>query len=374
MAGIYIHIPFCRQKCHYCNFYSVASEKNKTSFLEALKKEIELQKHYLGNEIIETIYFGGGTPSILTADEINHLFQKIQTNFSVSDNAEITFEANPDDLTRSYLKALKKTRVNRLSIGVQSFFENDLKYLNRVHSANQAYNSVKNAQEAGFQNMSIDLIYGIPTLSETNWYKNLEVFFKLNIPHLSAYALTVEPKTAMEVLIRKQEILPVEEERILDHFKILLEQMKQNGYIHYEISNFCKESFYSLHNKNYWFRKNYLGLGPSAHSFNGDLRQWNVSNIEKYISLVISGSLPKEIEELSINQKYNEYILTSLRTIWGCDGNYILKQFGVSHLGDFKRDIEKYIIDNKVYVENHQYYLTDSGKLFADGIAADLFL
>ena len=374
MAGIYFHIPFCRQKCHYCNFFSVASEKNKTSFLEALKKEIELQKHYLGNEIIETIYFGGGTPSILTADEINHLFQKIQTNFSVSDNAEITFEANPDDLTRSYLNALKKTRVNRLSIGVQSFFENDLKYLNRVHSANQAYNSVKNAQEAGFQNMSIDLIYGIPTLSETNWYKNLEVFFKLNIPHLSAYALTVEPKTAMEVLIRKQKIKPVEEERILDHFKILLEQMKQNGYIHYEISNFCKESFYSLHNKNYWFRKNYLGLGPSAHSFNGDSRQWNVSNIEKYISLVISGSLPKEIEELSINQKYNEYILTSLRTIWGCDGNYILKQFGVSHLDDFKRDIEKYIIDNKVYVENHQYYLTDSGKLFADGIAADLFL
>lgn len=374
MAGIYFHIPFCRQKCHYCNFFSVASEKNKVLFLEALTKEIRLQKNYLGNEIVETIYFGGGTPSILTADEINHLFQKIQTNFSISDKAEVTFEANPDDLTKSYLKSLKGTPINRLSIGVQSFFVDDLEYLNRIHSANQAYNSVKEAQEAGFQNISIDLIYGIPTLSETNWYKNLEVFFELNLPHLSAYALTVEPKTALEVLIRKQKTKPVEEELILYHFKILLDQMKQNGYIHYEISNFCKEPYFSLHNKNYWFRKSYLGLGPSAHSFNGDSRQWNVSNIEKYISKVTSVSIPSEIEELSINQKYNEYILTTLRTIWGSDSNYILKQFGVSYLNDFKKGIEKYIVDNKVYIDEHRYYLTDSGKLFADGIASDLFL
>jgi oxygen-independent coproporphyrinogen-3 oxidase len=374
LAGIYFHIPFCRQKCHYCNFFSVASEKNKVLFLEALTKEIRLQKNYLGNEIVETIYFGGGTPSILTADEINHLFQKIQTNFSISDKAEVTFEANPDDLTKSYLKSLKGTPINRLSIGVQSFFVDDLEYLNRIHSANQAYNSVKEAQEAGFQNISIDLIYGIPTLSETNWYKNLEVFFELNLPHLSAYALTVEPKTALEVLIRKQKTKPVEEELILYHFKILLDQMKQNGYIHYEISNFCKEPYFSLHNKNYWFRKSYLGLGPSAHSFNGDSRQWNVSNIEKYISKVTSVSIPSEIEELSINQKYNEYILTTLRTIWGSDSNYILKQFGVSYLNDFKKGIEKYIVDNKVYIDEHRYYLTDSGKLFADGIASDLFL
>lgn len=374
MAGIYIHIPFCKQKCHYCNFFSVASEKNRTLFPEALTKEIRLQKSYLGNEIVETIYFGGGTPSVLTADEINHLFHKIQTNFSISDKAEVTFEANPDDLTKSYLKSLKGTPINRLSIGVQSFFEDDLKYLNRIHSANQAYNSVKKAQEAGFQNISIDLIYGIPTLSEANWNKNLEVFFELNLPHLSAYALTVEPKTALEVLIRKQKTKPVEEEQIVEHFQILLDQMKKHQYIHYEISNFCKEPFYSMHNKNYWFRKNYLGLGSSAHSFNGDSRQWNVSNIGKYISLVTSGNIPREIEELSINQKYNEYILTSLRTIWGCDSNYILKQFGISYLNDFKKGIEKYIIDNKVYVDNHRYYLTDSGKLFADGIAADLFL
>lgn len=344
------------------------------SFLEVLIKEIDLQKSYLGNETVETIYFGGGTPSVLSADEINHLFQKIQTNFTISDKAEITFEANPDDLTRSYLRLLKRTPVNRLSIGVQSFFENDLKYLNRVHSANHVYNSVKEAQEAGFQNLSIDLIYGIPTLSETNWYKNLEVFFKLNLPHLSAYALTVEPKTALEVLIRKQKMKPVKEGRILDHFKILLEQMKQNGYTHYEISNFCKEPYYSMHNKNYWFRKNYLGLGPSAHSFNGDSRQWNVSNIGEYISLVTSGNIPIEIEELSINQKYNEYILTTLRTIWGSDSNYILKQFGISYLNDFERGIEKYIVDNKVCVEHQRYYLTDSGKMFADGIASDLFL
>ena len=374
MAGIYIHIPFCKQKCHYCNFYSVASEKNKTAFLEALTKEIELQKHYLGNEIIETIYFGGGTPSVLSADEINHLFQKIQTNYTISDKAEITFEANPDDLTRSYLRLLKRTLINRLSIGVQSFIKDDLKYLNRVHSANQAHNCIKEAQEAGFQNLSVDLIYGIPTLSETSWYKNLEVFFELNLPHLSAYALTIEPKTALDVLIRKQKTKPVEENRILEHFKILLDQMKENGYIHYEISNFCKEPFYSLHNKNYWFRKSYLGLGPSAHSFNGNSRQWNVSNIQKYISSIKSGEIPKEIEALTTEQKYNEYILTSLRTIWGSDSNYILKQFGVSYLNDFKRGIEKHVIDNKVHVEDHWYCLTDSGKLFADGIAADLFL
>lgn len=352
----------------------MASGKNKTSFLNALAKEIEFQRHYLDNEIVETIYFGGGTPSILTADEITDLFQKIKTGFTISDNAEITFEANPDDLTMPYLRSLKKTPVNRLSIGVQSFFDIDLKYLNRVHTDGQAYNSVKIAQEAGFQNISIDLIYGIPTLSSTNWQKNLEIFFELDLPHLSAYALTVEPETAMEVLIRKQKIKPVEEERILDHFEILLDQMKENGYIHYEISNFCKEPYYSLHNKNYWFRKNYLGLGPSAHSFNGETRQWNAANIPKYIASISLGKIPVEIEKLTKEQKYNEYVLTSLRTIWGCDTGYILKQFGVSYLNNFKRGIEKYIGDGKVVAENQKYYLSDPGKMFADGIAADLFI
>ena len=344
------------------------------SFIEALKKEIDLQKGYLGNEIIETIYFGGGTPSVLSAEEINQLFHQIQSNFSISEKAEITFEANPDDLTKSYLQSLKSTPINRLSIGVQSFIEEDLKYLNRVHTASQAYNSIKRAQDTGFENMSIDLIYGIPTLTPDNWNKNLDTFFELTLTHLSAYALTVEPKTALEVLIRKQKIKPVEEDRILDHFKILLEQMKQKGYIHYEISNFCKEPYYSMHNKNYWFRKSYLGLGPSAHSFNGDSRQWNISNIQKYISSVSTGEIPKEIEILSIDQKFNEYILTSLRTIWGVDPNYIHKQFGMSYLRRFEGGIKKHITENNINLKDQRYCLTDSGKLFADGIASDLFL
>lgn len=374
MAGIYFHIPFCRQKCHYCNFYSVASDKNKKAFLKALHKEIELQKIYLEKMPIETIYFGGGTPSLLSADEINLLMEQVQTHFMISDKAEITFEANPDDLSKSYLNSLKGTPVNRFSIGVQSFIKEDLEYLNRIHSAKQAYQSIKDAQDAGFENLSIDLIYGIPTLTEANWNRNLEVFFDLGLPHLSAYALTVEPKTALDVLIRKQKMKAIEEDQILKHFQILVEQMKQNAYTHYEISNFCKEPFYSLHNKNYWFRKSYLGLGPSAHSFNGNSRQWNVSNTLKYISSINAGVIPTEIEELSMDQKYNEYILTSLRTVWGTDANYILNQFGISYLDNFSKGVKNYINEHKIVVEKDRYCLTDSGKLYADGIAADLFI
>jgi len=374
LAGIYIHIPFCKQKCHYCNFYSVASNKNKEAFFEALFKEIKLQKNYLESEIIETIYLGGGTPSVLSSYEINLLFEQLQLHFTISDKAEITFEANPDDLSKSYLHSLKRTPIKRFSVGVQSFIAEDLKYLNRVHSADKAYHSIKDAQDAGFENMSIDLIYGIPTLTKANWIKNLEMFFKLGLPHLSAYALTVEPKTALDVLIRKQKTKAVEEESILEHFMILLEQMKSQDFTHYEISNFCKEPMYSIHNKNYWLRKSYLGLGPSAHSFNGNSRQWNVSNVQKYISSINSGVISKEIEELTKDQKYNEYIMTSLRTVWGTEAKYILNQFGISYLDSFNKEIMHYIKENKVVVEKGRYCLTDSGKLFADGIAADLFL
>jgi oxygen-independent coproporphyrinogen-3 oxidase len=374
LAGIYFHIPFCRQKCHYCNFYSLASDKNKEAFLEALVKEIELQKDYLENEIIETIYFGGGTPSILSIDEINLLFEQIQTHFVISNNAEITFEANPDDLTKAYIKTLRKTPVNRFSIGVQSFIEVDLKYLNRVHSADQAYQSIKDTQDAGFENLSIDLIYGIPTLTENNWRNNLTLFFELGIPHLSAYALTVESKTALDVLIRKQKMKPVDEDQIVDHFEILLDKMKHNDYLHYEISNFCKKPFYSLHNKNYWLRKKYLGLGPSAHSFNGNTRQWNVNSLKKYISSINSGNIQVELEKLTQDQKYNEYIMTSLRTFWGIDTDFILNHFGNKYLDSFNTKIKTHITDKKVFIEEQRFCLSDSGKLFADGIAADLFL
>ncbi len=343
------------------------------SFLKALIKEIDLQKRYLGNEIIETIYFGGGTPSVLSAEDIDLLFHQIQSNFTISDNVEITFEANPDDLTRLYLRSLKRTPVNRLSIGVQSFFEDDLKYLNRVHSANQAYNCVKEAQEAGFQNMSIDLIYGIPTLSETSWIKNLEIFFELDLPHLSAYALTVEPKTALEVLIRKQKTKPVEEYRILDHFKILLGQMKQNGYIHYEISNFAKEGFYSKHNSLYWLGGYYVGIGPSAHSFNGSSRQWNVSNMKQYIETEKLEKLTAEKEVLSTDQLYNEYVMTSLRTSWGCDSAHTKNVFGDGVVAGFLDSINTFLEEKKVFQTDGRFFLINKGKLFADGIAAALF-
>ncbi len=374
MAGIYLHIPFCKQKCHYCNFHSVASLKNKDLLLEALLKEIALQKNYLGNEKVETIYFGGGTPSLLSESEINKIFHEIQSNFKISDNAEVTIEANPDDLTKTYIYSLKKTPVNRLSIGVQSFFEEDLKYLNRVHSTDQAYNSIKEAQHAGFQNMSIDLIYGIPSLSETNWYKNLEIFFELNPPHLSAYALTVEPKTALDVLIRNNKTNPVQEKQVADHFQILIDQMGTNNYLHYEISNFCKENFYSKHNKSYWLGEKYLGLGPSSHSFDGDTRQWNVSNINKYISEINNNQVPAEKENLSTDQKYNEYILTSLRTMWGTDVSYILKKFGNQYNLHFKKYVKRFIDDKRILIKNGKYCLTDSGKIFADGISSDLFV
>ena len=373
MAGIYIHIPFCKQKCHYCNFYSIASRKNKDHLIGALIKEIELQKNYLAGEKIKTIYFGGGTPSLLTSGELNRIFNQIAKFFKINSEAEITFEANPDDLDKSKITALRETPINRLSIGVQSFFDEDLKYLNRIHSAQQALQSIKNAKGAGFQNLSIDLIYGIPTLSEKNWLANLEKFFSLNLQHLSGYALTVEPKTALDILIKKKKTEAVKEQRIIEHFQVLTTQMKENGYVHYEISNFCKEPYFSKHNKSYWFGEKYIGLGPSAHSYDGKSRQWNVSNISKYISEIEKNIIPAEIEKLTPVQKYNEYVLTSLRTMWGTDLNFISKQFGNEIAKYFNSNVKNYVSSGKVMEKNGKYFLTVKGKLFADGIASNLF-
>jgi len=373
LAGIYIHIPFCRQKCHYCNFYSLASLKYKDRLIKTLLKEIELQKDYLAGEEIETIYFGGGTPSLLTSVELNRIFSRIENFFKISSDVEITIEANPDDLDKEKISALCKTPINRLSIGVQSFFEEDLKYLNRVHSEQQALKSVEDAKSAGFENISIDLIYGIPTLSEKNWYANIEKFFSLNLQHLSAYALTVEPKTSLDILIKKKKTEPVEEQRIIEHFHVLTSEIKANGFLHYEISNFCKEPYFSKHNKNYWFGEKYLGLGPSAHSYNQISRQWNVSNISKYISNVEKKIIPAEIEELTTIQKYNEYVLTSLRTMWGIDSYFINKQFGNKIKDHFNLYVNKHVNSGKIFEKNGKYFLSDEGKLFADGISSDLF-
>jgi len=373
MAGIYIHIPFCKQKCHYCNFFSVASEKYKDQFIIALHKEIALQKDYLDGEEIETIYFGGGTPSILSFDEILMVLDEISKFHQIGMGAEITLEANPDDLNKEKVLELRKTPINRLSIGVQSFFKEDLKYLNRIHTGYQASLSISYAKEAGFDNISIDLIYGIPTLTKEKWLANLNKFFSFNLQHLSAYALTVEPKTALEILINKGKMKPVDENSIVGHFKQLINLMNKQGFIHYEISNFCREGFYSKHNKSYWFGKKYLGLGPSAHSFNGKSRQWNVSNILKYISEIEMKKIPAEKENLTTIQKYNDYILTSMRTIWGIDSNYIKKHFGEEFLFHSEFHIKEYIKSGKVIRKQDKFFLSDNGKLFADGIAAGLF-
>jgi oxygen-independent coproporphyrinogen-3 oxidase len=374
MAGIYIHIPFCKQKCHYCNFYSLTSEKYRSVFIDVLIKEIALQKNYLKGEEIETIYFGGGTPSLLSSYEIKRIIDNLALFHNINTDAEITLEANPDDITREKITELRKTPVNRFSIGIQSFFDEDLKYLNRVHSGREAGLSVKTVLDAGFENMSIDLIYGIPTLSNEQWQANIEKFFSFGIPHLSSYALTVEPKTALEVLIRKGKMKNVDEEKAVRQFRILMRTMKEKDFIHYEISNFSREGFYSKHNRSYWQGKKYLGLGPSAHSFDGNSRQWNISNLSKYIEAVNAGGKIVEKEILTKEQKYNEYVMTSLRTIWGTNTKYILEEFGKTLENHYFKGVRKHIKAGFVMQDNTVFRLTDRGKIFADGIASDLFI
>jgi oxygen-independent coproporphyrinogen-3 oxidase len=373
MAGIYIHIPFCKNKCHYCNFYSLASSRYVKDFIPALIKEIEFQRNYLEGEVVETIYFGGGTPSLLEYDSLMQIFEKLQNTFIIDAKAEITIEANPDDLNAAKLKATRQTPVNRLSIGIQSFFDEDLKYLNRIHTASQAEAAVKRSQDNGFDITSIDLIYGIPTLTDYHWKQNLEQSFSLLVPHISAYSITVEPKTALDTLIRKGKSKPVDEEQSVNQFKILMSEMKLNDFIHYEISNFCKEGFISIHNSNYWKGKRYLGLGPSAHSFDVQSRQWNNANIIDYIKGIETSVPAIEKETLSEPDKFNEYIMTSLRTMWGCDLNYIADTFGPDARKEIAKNAESFIMQKQMILDKDVLYLTDSGKLFADGIAADLF-
>lgn len=374
MAGIYIHIPFCKQKCHYCNFFSVASVRHRDEFVQALLKEMELRKDYLAGEKVNTIYFGGGTPSLMRMEHLTLIVEHLALHFDIDPLAEITLEANPDDLQVDFLRELKATPVNRLSIGIQSFFDDDLQYLNRVHNSGQALRAVDLARQAGFQHLTIDLIYGIPGLTEEKWAKNLETFFSLDIPHLSAYSLTVEEKTPLAHLIRKGKYAPVDDNLSVSHFKMLMEQAKAHDFIHYEISNFASKGFYSKHNSLYWLGGNYLGLGPSAHSFNGSSRQWNVSSIGKYIQLDDYHTSVEEKEVLTNEQRYNEYVMTSLRTSWGSDTIHILNVFGVKYEMHFTRHALPYLEKGHLFREGSKYFLTDAGKLFADGIAAGLFV
>jgi len=386
MAGIYIHIPFCKQACHYCDFHFSTSLKNKDSFLKALKKEIVLQKAYLspsdhpqilsgwkGEKEVKSVYFGGGTPSLLSQIDLMDIFETLNKHFEISPDAEITLEANPDDLTSKKIKELSDTPVNRLSIGIQSFFDEDLKLMNRAHNPQEALYAVKASQDKGFENITIDLIYGIPMLTNEKWKHNLHTAFDLEVKHISSYCLTVESKTALAHLVKQGKIKNVDEQQSADQFEIMLDEMRKNNFIQYEISNFCKSNFFSLHNSNYWLKEHYLGLGPSAHSYNGSSRQWNISNNALYIQSIEKNKLPFEEEILTVSQHYNEYVLTTLRTMWGTDLEYIEERFGKDYLHYCNNEAEKYILSKEIKMEANKLFLTDKGKLFADKIASNLF-
>ena len=372
MAGIYIHIPFCKQACHYCDFHFSTSLIYKNELLQVLTKEIVLQKNFLGSENIETIYFGGGTPSLLTGDEINQLIGTITNSYTVSPDAEITLEANPDDLGVEKLKALRQTPINRFSIGIQSFFDDDLQWMNRVHRANEAESSVKRAQDAGFENITVDLIYGYPLLASEKWNANIDKVFDLQVPHISAYSMTIEPRTALASFIKNKKQAPMNEEQSAEQFVQLMEAMRSQGFEHYEISNFCKPGHYSMHNTNYWKGVKYLGIGPSAHSFNGETRQWNIANNAKYIQSINKSVIPAENEILTETNRLNEYIMTSLRTMWGMDLNK-LNTIAVGSSDILLKSATALFEKEWIQQNEGTIYLTQTGKLYADHIAAELF-
>jgi len=373
MSGIYIHIPYCRQKCHYCNFFSLATSRHRNELVPALKHELSLRQEYLSSSQVSTIYFGGGTPSVLKSAEIQELLASINSVFQVENDAEITLEANPDDLTKQKLYELKTIGINRLSIGVQSFEDKDLQFLHRDHTGRQALNSVKRSQDAGFSNLSIDLIYGIPTLDSVAWESNLLKALELYVPHISAYALTVEERTPLAVLISKGKIPEIDESVQEQHFNLLVDLLEAHGYLHYEISNFSRPGSFSRHNTAYWKGISYLGIGPSAHSYNGSTRQWNVSNLAQYIESIQQNKIPFELETLTKAQRFNEYVMTMLRTIWGIDLNVVQKKYGHDWVEQALKDSAKFIEAGQLILQDQILYLTRKGKFLADGIAAELF-
>lgn len=373
MSGIYIHIPFCKQACHYCDFHFSTSLSKKEAMVEALIREMELRKKELGEEVVETIYFGGGTPSVLTNAEIQKLIDAVYQHYTVSSDPEITLEANPDDLSGNRLLELSQTPVNRLSIGVQSFFEEDLLMMNRAHNAGEALKCLQEAVPY-FDNISVDLIYGIPGMDNAKWQQNVQTALDLGIPHISSYALTVEPKTALKKLIQTGKVAAPNDEVAQEHFILLVDLLESNGFIHYELSNFGKEGYFSKNNSAYWLGKKYLGIGPSAHSYDGISRSWNKANNALYLKAIAENQLPNEIEILTETDRYNEYIMTGLRTVWGVSLDRIGKEFSTQYLDYLLQESERFIKDGLLSVENNILRTTRSGKFLADGIASDLFM
>ncbi|NVK52384.1 MAG: radical SAM family heme chaperone HemW [Flavobacteriaceae bacterium] len=383
MAGIYIHIPFCKQACYYCDFHFSTSLKKKDELVSCLVKELELRKGELENDIVETIYFGGGTPSLMSIDELQLLIDTIYKNYCVSKNPEITLEANPDDLSENQIIELSKTPINRLSIGVQSFFEEDLQLMNRAHNAQEAKDCLS-AAIGSFDNITVDLIYGIPNMTNERWKKNLQILFDFGINHISSYALTIEPKTALESFIKQGKYPDVDEKVARAHFEILVEETQKEGFVHYEISNFGKPNYFSKHNTSYWQGKKYIGIGPSAHSFNKTHRSWNVANNTRYIKTLQENKLPNEVEKLSVNDRFNEYIMTGLRTIWGVSLTKIETEFGSNFKEQLVNSAKKYIEEGLLIVTSSDFdeyqncieklKTTSKGKFLADGLASELFV
>lgn len=374
MAGIYIHIPFCRTLCAYCDFYHVIAPQDEQPFVNALLKEAELRREYTTGQKISTIYIGGGTPSVLPAESLKTVLDRIFRLYDVGTDCEITVEINPDDVSTEFLERLKETQVNRISIGIQSWRDEDLKFMNRRHTSSQAAKALEDIFSAGYGNVTIDLIYGIPGMNSSAWLSNLDFSFRFDIKHLSAYHLTIEPGTLFGKMKDKGLLSEIDEEESNLQFNLLVEKATEAGFIHYEISNFGKPGFFSVHNSNYWKQVNYLGLGPSAHSFNGYSRQWNVRDVKKYIKALESGTLMFEREELNKRTRFNEYLMTSLRTMWGIDLDYVEEMFDKEGY-DYIVNLSGKLIDYGLMKQDKKtLVLTNQGQMISDNIISELML
>ncbi len=374
MAGIYVHIPFCKKLCNYCDFYHVITTKDHSAFLKALLREAELRQDYAGNEPISTIYFGGGTPSVLSVKELEIVLDYVKTRFSAEPSCEITIELNPDDITPEYLKGLKKLGFNRISLGIQSWRDEDLKMLNRRHTGLQATEALKDTLKAGFENVTIDLIYGIPGMSLKEWESNLDRTLTYDIKHLSAYHLTIEPGTVFGRMKEKGLFEEMDEEKSNAEFNILVRKTESAGFIHYEISNFGKPGYFSVHNTNYWKQVPYIGLGPSAHSFNVYSRQWNISDLKKYIRYVNDGTAFFKKEDLDLKTRFNEYIMTSLRTMWGIDLEYLERTFEKESYDYVINLSGKFIDYGMMKLDKKNLVLTNQGKMISDNIISEFMM
>lgn len=371
MAGIYIHIPFCKQACHYCDFHFSTSLKRKPQLVQSLCKELQLRKNET-SERIETIYFGGGTPSLLTEKELQAIFEVIYNNYIVSPTAEVTLEANPDDLSEEKIIQFANSKINRLSIGIQSFFDEDLIWMNRSHNAEEAISAVNTAIRY-FDNITIDLIYGVPGMTDEKWKENLKKALAFKIPHISSYALTVESGTALAKMIELDKKKPVDDDAAKRHYEILVKTMTEAGYVNYEFSNFGKPGYFSQNNTAYWMGKPYLGIGPSSHGFDGENRYWNVKHNILYVQAIEEGKIPQTTEVLKISDRYNEYIMTRLRTMWGISLSEIEEKFGENYLSYFKKEAKDLFEKGFLIQEKDKVSISEKAKFLGDGISADLF-